>query len=211
MFYLLLLPGAFFAPVIHEWVKARVSAALGDTTPGHNGFITWNPFKFFEPIGFFMMMVFRVGWGRPVTTSPFYYRDKRKGIFLTYTAPIVANLLVGVLAIAFLSLFEGSMLTWAGRQVMHGSPGALTFVLRFNTGVLLFAQANIGLAVFNLIPVFPMAMNKLLQLWVSPEMSMKLNHYEKPMQILLFLFLIFGALQMFIFPIRDGIIRLVAF
>jgi len=234
MNFLFLLPGAFFAPVIHEFVKARVSAALGDQTPKKNGFITWNPFKFFEPIGFFMMMYFQVGWGQPVTTSPFYYKDKRKGIALTYTAPIVANLLVGIAAITLLSILRGSLHYWAidygvsaatamsaavrnelnwsaVMQLNQGAPPVFFIVLGLCQAIFLFARLNIGFALFNLIPIFPMAMNKLLHLFVSPETSMRLNHYEKPLQILLFLMLFFGVIQQLIFPIREIIIRAVTF
>jgi len=192
MNFLYLLPGAFFAPVIHEFVKARVSAALGDPTPKKNGFITWNPFKFFEPIGFFLMMFFQVGWGQPVTTSPFYYRDKRKGIALTYITPIIVNLFVGVLVLTVISFINTSL--------PHVNAVAINF-----------ARMNIGLALFNFVPIHPMAANKLLHLVVSPETSMRLNHYEKPLQILLFLLLVFGAIQMIIFPIREIIIRAVVF
>jgi Zn-dependent protease len=176
-------------------VKARVSAALGDPTPKKNGFLTWNPLKFFEPIGFFMMMYFNVGWGQPVPTSPFMYKNKRKGILLTYTMPMLTNLFLGAASIALLSF------VYTRVQLNHH----IIFV------VINFARANIGLALFNLIPVYPMAMNKLLHLFVSPETSMKLNSYEKPMQIFMFIFLIFGFIQMLIFPVREMIIRAVMF
>jgi Zn-dependent protease len=75
----------------------------------------------------------------------------------------------------------------------------------------MFARVNIGLALFNLIPIFPMAMNKMLHLFISPEASVRLTHYEKPLQIFLFIFLLFGLVQSLIFPIRDFIIGAVIF
>jgi Zn-dependent protease len=74
-----------------------------------------------------------------------------------------------------------------------------------NVGIM-FARANIGLALFNLIPIFPMAMSKIIHLFISPEASMRLNIYEKPLQIFLFIFLLFGLVQSLIFPIRNFII-----
>jgi Zn-dependent protease len=185
---LLFLPGAFFAPVIHEFVKARVSASLGDPTPKKNGFITFNPFKFFEPIGFIMMMGLQVGWGQPVTTSPFYYKDKRRGILLTYVTPMVVNLCIGMLAVFFANFFSG-VSYWI---VYH------------------FGYLNIRLAVFNLIPIYPMAMSRLIQIFVSPETFMQLNHREKYLQILLFFLIIFGALEMFMVPVTGFFIRAVS-
>jgi Zn-dependent protease len=193
-YLLLLLPGAFLAPVIHEFVKARVSAALGDPTPRKNGFITYNPLKFFEPIGFIMMMVLRIGWGQPVTTSPFYYKDKRMGIALTYITPMVVNLMVGMLAILLAKMFSGVLVGLAYDCIY------------------LFGLLNIRLAVFNLIPIHPMAMSKIIHIFVSPETSMQLNHREKYLQILLFFLIIFGSPSMverFVRFFSDIVIRAV--
>ena len=209
---LLMLPGAFFAPVLHEFVKARVSSALGDKTPKHNGFITWNPFKFFEPIGFIFMLIFRVGWGQPVTTSPFYYKDKRKGIILTYTAPIIANLLVGMLTIFLLSMFKVPLLDFALRISVNTDttwPFRAYFHLR--DSIYLFGLLNIRLAVFNLIPVYPLAMNKMINVFISPETSMSLNHNEKIMQILLIILLLFGVVNRFVSPVSNIFVNAVSF
>jgi hypothetical protein len=233
---LMLLPGAFFAPIIHEFVKARVSAALGDPTPEKNGFITFNPFKFFEPIGFFMMLFFHVGWGQPAKTSHSFYRDKRKGIALTYTAPIVANLLVGVTTIWLFGILQNPLLEWAagygvsawtlmGLSVVtvidipwelmslfvSESPLIVQIVFFITRSLFVFGMMNIGLALFNLIPVYPLAANKLLLLYVSPETAMRLTHYEKPLQILLFMLLIFDVVARIIFPIQNAIAKLVMF
>ena len=215
MFFLLMMPmavipGAFFALVFHEWVKARVSTALGDPVPKNNGFLTWNPFKFFEPIGFLLMIAIGFGWGQPVPTSSFYYRDRRKGVILTYTAPIVANLLVGMLA-AFL---------WSQLTVPHFFPelflgGMLnlsnSWVIFLHVVVQHFALLNIGLAVLNLFPVFPMAGSKLIHLFASPDTSMRLNYYEKPMLMIFILMVSFGMVQLIVYPIRSFFFFLVWF
>ena len=211
MNFLLMLPGAFLAPILHEWVKAMVSRALGDPVPKNSGFLSWNPIKYFEPIGFILMMAVGVGWGRPVPTSPLYYKDRRMGTILTYTAPIVANLLVGML-VAFIwrVVFVDSLFTWAQITLYEtGATWPITWTFYLNMAVRLFAQMNIGLAVFSLIPVFPLAGSKLLQLFASSETNMRMMHNEKMMQFILMITLMFGVLQMLIFPIRDFILNLV--
>ena len=170
---------AILAPAIHEYVKARVSTALGDRTPASKGFLTLNPFKYLEPIGFILMMFMGFGWGKPVPTSALYYKNKRKGILLTYSMPIVANLFVGALAINLSFLFS-----------------SMPYVQPF---LISFSHANFALAVFNLIPVYPMASNKLLHLFVSPDTSMRLTQYEKPLQMILFIAVMLGLVQRFVF------------
>jgi Zn-dependent protease len=209
---LLLLPGAFFAPIIHEFVKARVSAALGDPTPKKNGFITWNPFKYFEPIGFILMMFFSVGWGQPVTTSPFYYKNKKAGIILTYTIPMLVNLFIGLTTLAFINIFGMLLMERvAAFSVANDVSGAFGVATNLLVSLRFFGELNIRLAIFNLIPIFPLAMNKMLHVFVSPETSMQLNHYEKIMQIVLILMLIFGVLEIFINPIARVLMWTVSF
>ena len=206
MIFLLAIPGAFFAPVIHEWVKAMVSTALGDDTPRSRGFLTWNPFKFFEPIGFILMMVFYMGWGRPVPTSSLHYKDRRKGTILTYTVPILANLLIGILVIMIVAVVRNPLLQWGIQQYLQDASWALTLARRSIDMAEIFAFCNISLALFNLLPVYPLAGNKLIQLFVSPETVARMNHFEKPMQIILILLLAIGILSMIVTPVAAAII-----
>ena len=204
MNFFLMLPGAFLAPILHEWVKAKVSAAMGDPVPRNSGFLTWNPLKYFEPIGFFFMLAFGVGWGQPVPTSPMYYKDRRMGTILVHVSPILANLMVGMLVAFFWQMFAPNIL-WA----IYDTPWAASLFINVHWGVRIFAEMNVGLAIFSLIPVFPMAGNKLLQLFVSPTTAMSLTHREKMLQIVMIFLLMFNILQMFIFPIRNFILGLV--
>jgi len=218
MNYLYMLPAAFFAPIIHEWVKARVSYALGDSTPADKGFMTLNPMKFFEPIGFIFMMIYQIGWAQPVPTSAYGYRDKRKGIILTYTLPIIVNLLLGILALSLMRIIPNASIAFRHSVgffiFMEGSTAALlTAPIGMHLGWLLFhfARINISLAIVNtIIPVYPFAANRLLQLFVSPDVAARMNHYEKPMQIIMMLLLILQILPPFVFAIQMTIINLVA-
>ena len=209
--FLMMLPGAFLAPVIHEFTKARVSTVLGDPTPRKNGFLTFNPFKFFEPIGFFFMLAFRVGWGQPVPISSVYFKDKRKGLALTYSIPIFMNLLVGLFVLGVWRVFLPGLNQWQISHFINGVTWPHILIGSLNEMFQFFAICNIGLAVFNLIPIYPMAGNKLLQLVVSPETSLRMNHYEKPMQIILILMLVLGVVEMFVGPFRLFFMNLVWF
>ncbi|MCL2378334.1 MAG: site-2 protease family protein [Defluviitaleaceae bacterium] len=211
MRYLYLLPAAFLVPVIHEWVKALVSTAQGDPAPKTHGYLTVNPLKYFEPVGFLFIMLFGFGWGRPVPTTALHYRNRQRGVILTYMIPVLVNLLLGVAAVIGVKMMAANMF------------GPLNYyrffvLVHFNVlpsdiyqlGILLlanFAYVNINLALFNLIPIYPMAANKLLLTFSSPDNIARFNHYEKPMQIMLILLLAFGILRGVIEPITNMIVR----
>jgi len=207
---LLLIPAAFFVPIIHEFVKAWISTILGDPTPRHKGMLTLNPLKYFEPIGFFFMMAFQMGWARPVPTSALHYKDRRMGVLLTYGVPVIANLMLGIIANILVMAMNSSLTlnNWLNVQMISGNMLAYNAVVNSVRALLLFAQTNVVFALFSLLPVYPMAGNKLIQLLVSPEVIARITHYEKPMQIIMILLISMGMLRGFIVPWANAILGL---
>ena len=207
---LYMLFGAFFAPVIHEWTRSITSTALGDPTPRNNGFKTFNPLKFFEPIGFILTLIFHFGWGKPVPTSPVYYKNRNQGVLLTNMLPSLVNLFIGILAIFIASSIDMPLSRWGFIQYLQGSAWSMEFARGIIRSIFFFGFINIGLAFFNLIPVHPLDMHKIMLHFSGPDTIQRLNHYEKPMQIILVLLLVFGLVNWALGPIRDGIIILVS-
>lgn len=192
---LLRIPVAFCALVLHEMVKARLSTMLGDPTPKSRGLLSGNPIKYLEPIGFIVTIVFGFGWGRPTPTSPLYYKDRQKGIFITYLTPSLVNLLVGLLSALFAGAFYMAM-----SQQLYGTVETLiiTWFLRF---FVTFAHCSVGIALFNMIPVPPLDAAKLLQAAVSPNTAIKLTQNEKLLQLVLIMLLMLGIINGVIQPI----------
>ncbi|MCL2708801.1 MAG: site-2 protease family protein [Defluviitaleaceae bacterium] len=197
--YVCLLPAAFFAPVIHESVKALCTSKLGDPTPKNKGFLKGNPFRYFEAVGFICILIFGYGWGQPVPTSPVSYRDRKRGTLVTYITPSVVNLLVGVIAAASGKLF--------GTFYPMGPDGAIAVF--FVNALYLFAKVNISLALFNIIPVYPLDGAKVLSLFLKPDLAIKMNHYEKILQVILILLLGFGLVGRAFDPLVDSLIKAV--
>jgi Zn-dependent protease len=203
---LYMLPGAFLAPVIHSWAKAAMSTRLGDATPRDKGFLSGNPLKYFEAIGFILMLMFGYGWGQPVPTSPLRYADRRNGVLLVHVLPSVVSLLVGVIAAAlfgvldvlFAPLLYASAATDGLKQTIHAFLNMLYF----------FARLNTGLAFFALIPVHPLNGVRILQLFLKPELIAKMNQYEKIFQVLLIIMLVLGFVGLLLNPLVDGIVNI---
>ncbi|MBR1442216.1 MAG: site-2 protease family protein [Firmicutes bacterium] len=181
--YLIEAIAIIFATTVHEFTKALVSYRLGDELPKKDGKITLNPIKHFEPVGFLLMLFLGYGWGAPVRTSALYYKDRKKGTIITYTVPIIVNLLFGVIFFAaskfrvFISLeaFDPSGYVW--------------FILWQ------FSVFNLKLAVFNLIPVYPLCANKILGVLLDSNKSIVYSQYEKIFQLVMIMLLIFPILR----------------
>ena len=73
----------FIAPVIllaivnHEYAHGWVSDRLGDPTPRQSGRLSLNPIRHLDLMGALCLLIFRVGWAKPVPIDPRYYKDRK--------------------------------------------------------------------------------------------------------------------------------------
>ncbi|MBR0135610.1 MAG: site-2 protease family protein [Clostridia bacterium] len=130
---------------VHEWAHAFTAHLNGDDTARNMGRMTVNPLKHLEPIGMLMLLVFGFGWAKPVPVNPSRYRKYRLGEFTVSFAGIFANLVIAfTAAVAF----------------------AVTALISLKNGVeapknlyslfMYFGVINCALAIFNLLPIYPL-------------------------------------------------------
>ncbi len=139
-----------FAITIHEYSHSLIALTQGDYTSKYYGRLTLNPLKHIDPIGFICLILFGFGWAKPVPINSVKFKNYKKGLFLTSLAGICANLIfsflfMGILVLAFpttslVTIFSSS-----------------SYLLQFLYLLLYFsASINLGLAIFNLIPIPPL-------------------------------------------------------
>ena len=144
---------ALLAIVCHECAHGWVSYKLGDPTAKNAGRLTLNPLKHIDPIGILCMVLFRVGWAKPVPINPYYYRDRKKGIIYVSIAGPATNFIL-----AFISLLiEGLLLKYSPS---HNANWIFCQLCYYS------AVVNISLGLFNLVPIPPLDGSKVLgKLW----------------------------------------------
>jgi len=164
------------AITIHEFAHAYMADRLGDPTPRHSGRLTLNPLAHLDPLGTLALLLVRFGWGKPVVFDPYNLRNPKRDAALISLAGPVSNLLLATL------------LSVASRLV--GSP-ILAFFL---TPIILI---NITLAIFNLVPIYPLDGEKILTGLLSPrlaaEYSLVMRQYGTI--ILIFMLLPLGGIS----------------
>lgn len=135
--------GILLALDIHEFFHAWMADQLGDPTARYMGRVSLNPLVHLDPLGTVMMLMAAVtgrgiGWGKPVPINPLRLRyGPRVGMGIVSFAGPFANLLTAT--VFGLPLRMGVAL-----------PGTLLLLFYYITII------NIGLAVFNLIPLPPL-------------------------------------------------------
>lgn len=133
------------AITVHEAAHAFMADRLGDPTPRSQGRLTLNPLAHLDPLGTLMLLIFRFGWGKPVQFDPYNLKNPRQDAALISLAGPASNIILATITSFLIRFaFPGSL-----------SPEVFTFIYSF-------IFLNIGLAVFNLVPIHPLDGAKIL-------------------------------------------------
>ena len=167
-----------FHEVAHGWVADK----LGDPTARLLGRLTLNPIKHLDPIGTLVFFLTRmIGWAKPVPVNALNFRDPLKGMMWVAIAGPVTNLFLAAISAAIFRLL------WASGALFDPS---LSFVMK---PVYMMIQVsvviNVGLAVFNFIPIPPLDGSKVLMGLLSREQAEVFARIE-PYGFLILIFLI---------------------
>ena len=63
---------------IHEFAHALAAYKLGDGTAKAYGRLSINPIKHLDPIGALCMLLFKVGWAKPVPINPRNFKIRKE-------------------------------------------------------------------------------------------------------------------------------------
>ena len=150
----LIIPAALLAIIFHELSHGWVAYLLGDRTAKERDRLSLNPFKHMDFIGLLSMIVFGFGWAKPVPVNPYYFKNKKLGMVLVSLAGPLSNIIMAFVALLFARLILA---------VFVPTTTVLVYVEMIICEFLYcFAVLNIGLAVFNLIPIPPLDGSKIL-------------------------------------------------
>ena len=166
---------------LHELSHGLAAYKLGDTTAKDAGRLTLNPLRHLDPMGLLMMLVFHVGWAKPVPVNMFCFRRPKRDMAITALAGPASNVIITVV---FLALYGALFLPL--RQSAVGQ-----YVLEM---IQLTARISLGLAIFNLIPVPPLDGSKILLSLLPDRGYLTVLRYERYGSLLLFALMALGVL-----------------
>lgn len=168
---------------IHELSHGAMAYRLGDPTAKLMGRLTLNPLHHIDPVGFIMLLVAGVGWAKPVQVDMRNFQHPKRGMALTALAGPVSNLLLALVCTVLCSLMY---------HVLNAFNLATAILFSF-LGTL--ALLNIGLGLFNLIPLPPLDGSKILFSILPDRAYHFMLRYERYVMFAVVLLVVSGVVQ----------------
>ncbi|WP_165060668.1 MULTISPECIES: site-2 protease family protein [unclassified Adlercreutzia] len=173
------------ALVVHEVSHGFAAYKLGDPTAKRAGRLSLNPLKHIDPFGtvilplILMIMNWPIfGYAKPVPYNPSYFKDPRKGDFITGIAGPLSNLCMALIAAAIAwALYD----MW---PILAQSAIGYYFYYMF---LPMFCLINLYLMFFNLIPIPPLDGSSIIALFIPVKWLPKwysIQHYAFPIFML---------------------------
>ncbi len=166
------LPCIMLTLSVHEAAHAFIALKMGDESQRYRGRISINPLNHIEPVGFLMLLLTGFGWAKPVQVNMYNFRDSKKGMAATAIAGPLSNFLLMILSVVLSGLCDLVIF-----KIGEGFAATVFSVL--SNFFFYLSLINVGLGLFNLIPIPPLDGSRVLGLFLPDRIYYRIMQYER--------------------------------
>ncbi|MDO5311181.1 MAG: site-2 protease family protein [Clostridia bacterium] len=186
----------------HELSHGLAAYAVGDNTAKYSGRLSLNPFAHLDPFGALCLFLFGFGWAKPVPVNPWNFKNKKGGMIFTSLAGPLSNFILAFIAMIFNIILKSALM----KMATGNSLGALfTIASVFYSITDCLVIINLGLGIFNLIPIPPLDGSKVLTAILPQNLYFKLMDYERYGFIILLILINLPGFNSFLSFCRSGV------
>jgi len=190
--FLFLTPPLLLALTVHEFSHGFIAYLLGDPTPKLANRLTLNPIKHLDFFGTLTLFITQaIGWAKPVPINPNYFKNPWRDMALVSVAGPLSNIFLAILFGLFYNLFSNLNLNLQNFAISE--PLSLMCYL----GV----KINIGLGIFNLLPIPPLDGSKIIVKFLPLPLRISYLRSEIFGFFIIIFLAITGILSKIIYPI----------
>ncbi len=162
-------------------IRALISIKLGDKGGVAKSRLSLNPIVHIDTVGFIFMLFYNVGFIKPMRNQSIYFKNKKKSMILVATLPLLIMVLIST---SFFVLFTHSIST------SYLASGKIVYMINYRVipdyiamFVVFFMKISIGTLIYNIIPVYPLEGEKIVNYFAAPNVRMTLSQYDKVLQM----------------------------
>ncbi len=170
---------------LHECAHGIVAVKLGDNTPKWDKRLTLNPLASLDPMGALWLLLFGIGWAKPVQVNARNFKNPKRDMALVALAGPLANLLAALVgAIIFVPYVI---------FILSNHTNVITYFLYYFLSS--YITVNVSLAVFNFIPIPPLDGSRIVAAFLSDNGMYTYYRYQNIIVMVFFVILLSGALN----------------
>ena len=192
------LPGVILAMTFHEFAHAWMAVKLGDNTPRAQGRLTLNPASHIDPVGIILLLFVHIGWGKPVQINPRNFNSNKSRATCEALVSLAGPVMNFILAFILLIIYYAMVLF-----LTIDIPLVLYDIVYYAVIV------NIGLGVFNLIPLPPLDGEKIFRNIMPGSVRAWLTRNTNTLQFIFLMLWITNLLSYVVNPVIDGVFWLI--
>ena len=152
---ILSIPAVLLAITVHEFGHAFAAYKLGDDTPVRQGRLSLNPLDHIDPLGIAMLLFAHIGWGKPVQVDPRNYNRnisvEKADAIVSFAGPLMNFITAIIFALIYCAIYRFARLSFLSSNI--------GYIIVSMVGSIV--TLNIGLGVFNMIPLPPLDGSKI--------------------------------------------------
>lgn len=176
----------FTAFPVHESAHGLAAYLMGDDTAKKKGRISLNPAKHITLFGALFMLFTGFGAATPVPIDCNKFKKRKLGMAVSNLAGPLSNLVL-----AYLSVIMYRIMAYV--FIVSDASGIAVEIIMYIFAY--GAMLNIGLAVFNLIPIPPLDGSRIVTIFLPEDKYFGIMKYEKYIFVVFFVIVMSGILD----------------